>query len=613
MTSKTPSPRMNPSSTTGMNASSAGDVRPSRQASSADAADSTIGAFSHAPLVGRAIVRHTLRPMAWLPPLAGWLTALAGLLNVASALTPNLAERARVLLHVENADFVPLAHALALSAGVALLVLAAYLGRRRRRALLVTVAVLAVAGALNLIKGLDVEEAAIDWALAAFLLWGRGAFYVRHELPLRHALRVAPLLASLAFTSALVAVYAASASVTPRFDLPTAAREALDLLLLTSGPLHFHGHFGWIPTAVGIVSVTTLAAIAWGLFRPLSAPLRREDAARRAAVDLVRAHGHDTLSFFKLRDDKQYLFSPDRRAFAGYRVESGVLLVSGDPVGPADALPALAAELRAFADVRGLKLAVLGASERSLPLWEGRRGRSFYIGDEAVVDVQAFSLEGRAIRKVRQSVSRMRKAGFDETLHELGDLDEATLCELEQVSDRWRAGDAERGFSMAMDSLRGEHLNESLVLIARENGRARGFLHFVPVHGRPAVSLSFMRRDLDTPNGLTEFMVARAMELLRERGVEEASLNFAAFARLMHSPSGPVERALGRLAALFNPYFQIESLYRFNAKFFPRWEPRYLVYEGRLGFPRAGVAAMWAEGQLPKPRVALGRRSGEPQ
>src|SRR3954468_234112 len=405
MTSKTPSPRMKPSSTTGMTAASAGVVRPSRHASSAVEDASTIGAFSHALLVGRAIVRHTLPPMAWLPRLAGGLTALAGLLNVASALTPNLAERARVLLHVEDADFVPLAHALALSAGVALLVLAVYLGRRRRRAVLLTVTVLAVAGALNLIKGLDVEEAAIDWALAAFLLWGRGAFCVRHELPLRHTLRAAPLLASLAFAAALTAVYAASGSITPRFDLATAARETLDLLLLTGGPLHFHGHFGWIPTAVGILSMATLGAIAWGVFRPLAAPLRREETARRTAVDLVRSHGDDTLSFFKLRDDKRYLFSPDRRALAGYCIENGVLLVSGDPVGAPDALPALARELRAFADVRGLKIAVLGASDRAKPLWEGRRARSFYIGDEAVVEVEKFSLEGRPIRKVRQSVT----------------------------------------------------------------------------------------------------------------------------------------------------------------------------------------------------------------
>jgi lysyl-tRNA synthetase class 2 len=539
----------------------------------------------------------------WLPPLAGCLTALVGLLNAASALTPNLAWRARLLLHVEDAEFVPLAHALALSAGVALLVLALYLGRRRRRALLFAVGILLVAGVLNLVKGLDVEEAALNWALAAFLLWGRDAFYVRHELRLAESLRAAPFLAGLAFVAALAAIGAASGSVTPRFGFATAVDEAFRLLLLTSGPLHFHGHFHWVPTAVGIVSVATLATIAWSLFRPLSAPLRRSESARRAAVELVRSHGDDTLSFFKLRDDKQYLFSPDGRAFAGYRVENGVLLVSGDPVGAAESLPSLVRELRAFADVRGLKLAVVGASDRALPLWEPCGARSFYIGDEAVIDVGAFSLQGRPIRKVRQSVTRMGKAGFEATLHELHELDEATLAELEQVSERWRRGDPERGFSMAMDTLRGEHLHDSLVLVARQEGRVRGFLHFVPVCGREAVSLSFMRRELDTPNGLTEFMVARAMELLRERGVTEASLNFAAFARLIHSPNGPFERLLGRLATLFNPYFQIESLYRFNAKFFPRWEPRYLVYEGTFGLPRAGLAAMWAEGQLPKPRL----------
>jgi lysyl-tRNA synthetase class 2 len=110
-----------------------------------------------------------------------------------------------------------------------------------------------------------------------------------------------------------------------------------------------------------------------------------------------------------------------------------------------------------------------------------------------------------------------------------------------------------------------------------------------------------MRRDRETPNGLTEFLVARGIELLRARGIEEVSLNFAAFARFLHDPRGPVERALGRLVSLANPFFQIESLYRFNAKFFPRWEPRYLVYEGPFALPRIGLAALWVEGQLPKP------------
>jgi lysyl-tRNA synthetase class 2 len=120
------------------------------------------------------------------------------------------------------------------------------------------------------------------------------------------------------------------------------------------------------------------------------------------------------------------------------------------------------------------------------------------------------------------------------------------------------------------------------------------------------MSLSFMRRDSETPNGLTEFLVARAIELLRERGVEHVSLNFAPFARWLHSPEKLHEHVLGRLIARFNRFFQIESLYRFNAKFFPRWEPRYLLFQG-MSLPRTGLAAMWAEGQLPKLRMpALG-------
>jgi lysyl-tRNA synthetase, class II len=221
-----------------------------------------------------------------------------------------------------------------------------------------------------------------------------------------------------------------------------------------------------------------------------------------------------------------------------------------------------------------------------------------------VIELHRFSLEGRAIRKVRQSVSRLAKAGFSAELHAVAELDEHTTRKIERVLELGRDGAPERGFSMAMDSIGGPHADQTLVVLARDgDGAVRGVLHFVPCYGRSAMSLSFMRRDPETPNGLTEFLVVRAAELLRDRGVDELSLNFAAFARWMHSPSKRSERLLGKLIAIGNPFFQIESLYRFNAKFFPRWEPRFLVYEGALGLPRAGIAALWAEGQLPKPRI----------
>jgi lysyl-tRNA synthetase class 2 len=341
------------------------------------------------------------------------------------------------------------------------------------------------------------------------------------------------------------------------------------------------------------------------LFRPLAAPRDLPDPElRRAAAELVRAHGNDTLSFFKLRADKHYLFSPEKTAFLGYRVESGVLVVSGDPVGEREAVESLMPVVVRFAEQRALRLAALGVSTEGRALFEQAGLRALYIGDEAIVETQWFDLEGRAIRKVRQSVSRLRRAGYNTTIAELGSLDEAVLQQLERVAQDWLQGASERGFSMAMASLRNAQGAPALVVYASDGeGVIRGFLHFVPTYGRHAVSLSFMRRQPDTPNGLTEFMIAEAIKHLSERGVAEVSLNFAAFARLIREPHGLLERGLGRLIALGDSWFQIERLYRFNAKFFPRWEPRYFMYEHRFGLPQAGIAALWLEGQLPKPTL----------
>jgi lysyl-tRNA synthetase class 2 len=546
------------------------------------------------------------RISAWLPRIAALSAAVAGLVNIASALTPEIRWRGHLLLQYETVEAIRLFHALALPAGAALLLVAPYLLKRRRRAWQAALVLMLALGLFDLLKGLDFEETALTWSIAAVLAFGGKAFPVRHDpVTLRSAIWRVPVLGALGL--GLVTLLTWLSQGHPGFS--TVIRETGDLLLWQSGPIHYHHLFGWIPLGVHTIVLLVLLAAAYVVFRPIAAPRGMPGpGARQAAANLIQAHGTDTLSFFKLRTDKHYFFSEDRTAFVGYRIENGVLLLSGDPVGPPSGFRDLLGQLRAFADIRGLKLGAVGASEGMCTLYEGLGLRTIYLGDEAIIELDTFSLEGRAIRKVRQSVSRMRKAGYHAELHELRALDQAALAQIEEVIELGREGAPERGFSMAMDSLRGDHEHETLVVVARDEDEAiRGVLQFVPVYGRPTVSLSFMRRDPATPNGLTEFLVVQAAELLRDRGLTEMSLNFAAFAKYMHSPQTRLERALGRIAALANPFFQIESLYRFNAKFFPRWEPRYLVYEGAFGLPRASIAALWAEGQLWKPALASGR------
>jgi len=536
-----------------------------------------------------------------LPQVAALTAGLAGLVNLASAATPNLAWRNHLLLQVEPFEALKLSHAAAIPASMLLLVTAPYLWRRRQGALRLALALLLGLTALDLLKGLDVEAAAGSVGAAVVLWLGRHSFCVRHDPDtLRAALRRVPLLAAASLLLCGLAMWIAAPESA---GFGTILRATGDALLWQVGPLDFHRELGHLDEAIGFAGLLTLVWCAYVLFRPLAVPrVLPGIEVRRAARDVVRRHGSDTLAYFKLRRDQHYLFSPDRQAFLGYRVEAGVLLVSGDPVGPEATIPSLLRELSLFAETRGLRLAALGAGELVRPLWEQLGLRSMYLGDEAVVETGSFSLEGRAIRKVRQSVTRLEKHGYRAELVRLGQLSDAELAELEAVSVSWRRGDVERGFTMSLDELRREDHGDSLVVLGRDaEGHIGGFLHFAPSYGRAAVSLSLMRRRLDTPNGLMEFLVARGLELLRERGVEEASLNFAAFARFVHAPRGWGERVAGRGLLIADAFFQIERLHRFNAKFFPRWEPRYLMYERVQALPRVGLAALWVEGQLPKP------------
>jgi lysyl-tRNA synthetase class 2 len=536
-----------------------------------------------------------------MPLLVSGGVAVFALVNLLSALTPNIHWRHRLLLQIEPIEELRVFHALAVPASIALFVSAYYLYRRRLRALQLAIALLIALGFLNLFKGLDFEEAAGDFLVAAILFAGRGAFYVRHDpLTRRAAVLRAPLVAATVFAISLALV-----AIVGRGSFTTDLRETWDLLTWQPGPIAFHDETRRMDLAIGLLGLGGLVLIAYLLFRPLAAPRALPDAElRAAAAELVRSHGSDTLAYFKLRRDKHYLFSDDRRAFLGYRIESGVLVVSGDPVGAPESIPDLLRRLGRFAAARGLRLAALGVSEVQRPLFEQLGLRALYLGDEAIVDTAAFTLEGRAIRKVRQSVTRLEKAGFAAELVGGGKLDDRMLSELEAVSCSGRCGAEERGFSMALDAVRRDDQHDTVLLVARDDaGAVRGFLHFVPTFGREAMSLSLMRRDPHTPNGLTEFMVVKAIESLRDRGVEEVSLNFATFARYIHSPRGPLERLLGRAARQADAVFQIERLYRFNAKFFPRWEPRYVMYERLAALPRVALASLWLEGQLPKPTL----------
>ena len=142
------------------------------------------------------------------PALAAIAAALVGLVNVASALTPNIRWRGRLLLDVEPVEAVRLFHAFALPAGAALLLVSPYLLKRRRRAWQAAIGLMLVLGVLDLLKGLDVEETVLTWATAAMLLASAGEFRVEHDaITLRSSVWRVPLLGAFGLSLAAFAAW----------------------------------------------------------------------------------------------------------------------------------------------------------------------------------------------------------------------------------------------------------------------------------------------------------------------------------------------------------------------------------------------------------------------
>jgi lysyl-tRNA synthetase class 2 len=316
------------------------------------------------------------------------------------------------------------------------------------------------------------------------------------------------------------------------------------------------------------------------------------------ARDIVRHHGGDTLSYFALRDDKQHWFWND--TLIAYAVHNGVCLVSPDPIGPVSERRAAWRGFRQFADEQGWTVAVMGAGEEWLPTYRASGMRDLYVGDEAIVDVRRFNLDGGRMKGVRQAVNRMAKNGYRVEFHDPAHLAAPLEEKLRGLMTGSRRGEVERGFSMTLGRVFSRY-DEGLLLAVclGPDGEPAAFCQYVPAHDIDGYSLDLMRRSEgdEHMNGLTDFVVVRTIEHLRERGQHGLGLNFAVMRSVLaHETGEGIGHRIERwMLGWLSDSMQIESLWKYNAKFDPDWHPRYAVYDSAENFLTSAIAVAKAE------------------
>jgi lysyl-tRNA synthetase class 2 len=369
-----------------------------------------------------------------------------------------------------------------------------------------------------------------------------------------------------------------------------------------SGPIEF------ISSRTSDYVETTLAALGiFILLVPLALYFRRVKPLPKMSnedIETVRKlikhdTDQDSLGYFATRRDKSVIWTENKKAGIAYRVESGVMLASGDPFGEfslwPDAIDAFLEEARLHAWTP----AVMGASDRGGEVWvEHANMTAFDIGDEAIIKVKDFTLEGRPMANVRQMVNRIKRKGYVAYTARWSDLDVNIRVELRGLARKWRYGVPERGFSMALDRFGSDIDGDAVITIATLGDEIKGLLYFVP-WADEGISLDRMQRDREADAGVNELLIVQTVEWARENKIESISLNFAAFRSLFERAekisAGPITRGTRNLIRFLSNFFQVESLYRFNAKFDPEWQTRYLVYPKAIDIAKIGWAAIKAE------------------
>ncbi|MET8999410.1 phosphatidylglycerol lysyltransferase domain-containing protein [Amycolatopsis sp. NPDC004169] len=533
-----------------------------------------------------------------------WVTRLAGLLTVGSILVP----AGRRSLRGHLAEWLELpqeatvaAATVALVMGVLLVLLAAGLRRRKRRAWQLAVG----ATVLLTMSHLGLKHVLGAGLVSVLLLIGLIAnrrYFVAKPDPVVGRWRAVRVFVQLALAGFVINVILLS--VAPRAALEPMGfgdrlAESALALVAASGPAVFHQM--WLEDLTAAVgALFGLAAVlvsAYFLLRSAEPAPRLTDEEVARLRRLLDEHGErDSLGYFALRRDKFAVFSKTGKAAVTYRVIAGVALCSADPLGDHEAWPGAIEEYLEVCRRNGWTPAAMGVSELGATVWARFGLEVLEIGDEAVVDAAGFTLDGRTMRGVRQAASRTKRAGYKVLVRRAEDLRPGELAELEVLAANWRGTDTERGFSMALGRMGDPG---SVLVTAEQGGRVRGVLQFVP-WGTKGLSLDVMRRDRAADNGVNELMISELLLAAGRHGVEQVSLNFAAFRALMEQGrrigAGPVARMSAKVLHFFSRWIQIETLYRFNAKFQPRWVPRYLVYPGVRELPRVGIATFEAEG-----------------
>ncbi|MFN8413667.1 MAG: phosphatidylglycerol lysyltransferase domain-containing protein [Anaerolineales bacterium] len=521
------------------------------------------------------------------------LTAAMGGINVLSAVTPSLNDRLKIL-----ETFLPFGvstggHLTSALAGFALFILSVSLWRRKQLGWVLTLVVLVISIVVHLIKGLDYEEAILASFLLGLLIYTRPQFHALSDRPsVRQGIQVA--LASLAFTLVygLIGFYLLDKHYSVKFGIWEALRQTVLMFVEFYSPsLQPITGFGrYFADSIYAVGAITMAYALIMILRPVLASRIATDDQRAHAWEIIRAYGRTSQARVALFDDKLFFFT-EGGSVLSYVVENRVALVLGDPIGPASDIDLAIDSFKKFCALNDWVPVFYQVMLTYLGSYKTAKFDAITIGQEAIVDLEKFTLEGSENKTLRNSFNKMVKLGYQYDVLQ-PPYSARMLRELNSISEEWLTsrGMAEMRFSLGwFDET---YLNTCPILLVRDKeGFIEAFANLMTEFQANEIAVDLMRYRSVTESGLMDFLFVSLFQWAKEQGFSTFNLGLSAFSGVGEDTDDPVaERALNYIYRNVNRFYNFRGLHSFKEKFHPVWSPRYLIYPNPANLPAVSAA-----------------------
>jgi phosphatidylglycerol lysyltransferase len=506
-----------------------------------------------------------------------------GILNLISVLTPSISERLARLKDFLPVEVIHASNYLVMATGLFLLVTASFMLKGMKAAWWFSVVLTIVSFIGHITKAIDYEEASAALIVGIVLFLTRKEYYIKTNPKLRNV----GIQTSLFFTAAIIAYGIIGFYFLDKkhFNIDFSILQSIKFTLLNyflvgSSTLlpndAFARNFLYSINISGFLSISFLI---YTLVRSYKAHKKIPDEEFTHADDILKSSGVSSMDYFKTYKDKMLFFTKNKKAFVAYRISGNFAVVLEDPVaGNKVEMVDCITQFDEYCYENGLMSIYYRVPEASLEMYHEFHKKELFIGQEGIVDLTTFTMEGGSRKSLRRSVSKVTEEGFRSTVH-LPPIKDGILQKIKSVSDNWLhdTGRSEILFSQGVFDWE-ELKYQTIITVDNKEEKTVAFLNIIPDYAQDEGTYDLIRKTSDAPHGVMDYLTIELFNYLKSNGYKFVNLGFAPMSGLNDPHTFP-ERSMKFAYERIRSFSHYKGLRDYKEKFEPAWTNKYLIYQ----------------------------------